>query len=192
MSPAAPKDTKPARKGDLLSAPPARSAKSVRTSTLALLVVIDLVIAATMVGSAIRFVLAPDPAVRTGPMYIVLAFMMVASLLMAFLAVNATFYPMVSRRRVSDLSLMMWTTAAVGTVVGILTLGGGVNSLVMRLIVGSMAYAFIWMQASRIEKARAAQAAGRATAPARGSAAIPASKPRPGVKNRQRRGGRRH
>jgi len=162
-----------------------------RTSTLALLVVVDVVVAATMLGSTVRSVVAPDQAVKAGPMHVVLAFMTVSTVLMAFLAVNATFYPMVTRRRVADLSLVMWTAAAVGTVVGILTLGGAVNSLVMRLSVGSIAYAFIWMQASRIEKARAMQASARQSGGAGTSA--PAARPAPPKsKSRQRRGGRKH
>ena len=87
----------------------------------------------------------------------------------------------------------MWTMAAVGVVVGILTLGGAVNSLVIRLFVGTMAYVFIWMQASRIEKARAAQAAGRAPAQTGQRATTPARGPsQPKTKSRQRPGGRKH
>ena len=193
MSPAAPKQSRPAQSGNLLTTNPSKTAKGVRSTTLLLLVVVVVVIAATMVGSAVRFVLAPDPAVKAGPMYIVLAFMTVSSLLMALLAVNTTYYPMLRRRQANDVSLVMWTMAAVGTVVGILTLGGAVNSLVMRLFVGGMAYVFIWTQASRIEKARAAQAAGRAAAPAGRAATAATPQPsRPRGKSRQRRGGRKH
>ena len=193
MSPAAPKDPRPAQSGSLLTTNPSKTAKGVRNTTLLLLVVVVVVVAATMIGSAVRFVLAPDPAVKAGPMYIVLAFMTVSSLMMALLAVNATYYPMLRRRQVNDLSLVMWTMAAVGTVVGILSLGAAVNSLVMRLFVGGMAYVFIWMQASRIEKARAAQAAGRPAAPARRPATASAAQAsRPRSKSRQRRGGRKH
>ena len=193
MSPAAPKDPRPARSGNLLTTNPTQAAKGVRNTTLLLLVLVVVVIAVTMVGSSVRFVLAPDPAVKAGPMYVVLAFMTVSSLLMALLAVNTTYYPMLRRRQVNDVSLVMWTMAAVGTVVGVLSLGGAVSSLVMRLFVGGMAYVFIWMQASRIEKARAAQAAGRGGAPARRPAAASAQQaPRTGGKSRQRRGGRKH
>jgi hypothetical protein len=189
MTPATPKDPGPDRSRNVLTTAPSRSARAMRTSTLTLLVVVVVVIAVTMVGSAVRFVLAPDPAVKAGPMYVVLAMLTVASLLMALLAVNATFYRVLDRRQVNDVSLVMWTMAAVGVVVGILALGGAVNSLVVRLCVSTTAYVFIWMQAVRIEKARAAQAAGHASAPVRRPAAAPAQ---PKGKHRQRRGGRKH
>ncbi len=189
MSPATPKDPKPANGGSLLTTSPTKSAQSMRTTTLTLLVVVVVVIAATMVGSAVRFVLAPDAAVKAGPMYVVLALMTVASLLMALLAINSTFLRVLTRRQVADVSLVMWTTAVTGTITGILTLGGAVNSLVMRLLVGTMAYAFIWMQSARLAKARAAQASGGGPAAPRRAPA--AARPAPTAsKSRQRRGGR--
>ncbi len=189
MSPLTPKDPKPANGGSLLTTRPTKSAQSMRTTTLTLLVVVVVVIAVTMVGSAVRFVLAPDPAVKAGPMYIVLALMAVASLLMALLAVNTTFFRILTRRQVADVNLVMWTTAVTGTITGILTLGGAVNSLVMRLLVGTTAYAFIWMQSARLAKARAAQASGGAPA-APGRAPAAPQPAQPAAKSRQRRGGR--
>ena len=193
MSPAAPKDPRPAQGGSPLTTTPSTTAKGMRNTTLLLLVVVVVVVAATMAGSAVRFIMAPDPSVKAGPMYVVLAFMTVSSVLMALLAVNATYYPVLNRRQVNDVSLVMWTMAAVGSVVGILSLGGAVNSLLMRLFVGSMAYVFIWLQASRLAKARAAQAAARTAAPVRSSTTGAAPRgSRPAAKSRQRRGGRKH
>lgn len=191
MSPATPKDPRSADGGGPLTTRPTPAARSMRTTTLALLVIIDVVVAATMVGSAVRFVLAPDPAVKAVPMYVVLALVTTASLLMALLAVHSTFYPLLRGRQVADITLVMWTMAITGTLTGILTLGGAVNSLVMRLLIGCMAYAFIWMQSSRLAKARKTQAAGR-------QPTAPAGKPpaprlgRPKAKAKQRRGGRKH
>ena len=92
MTPTTPKEPGAPQGRNLLTTNPSRSARSVRTSTLTLLVIVVVVVAATMVGSAVRFVLAPDPAVKAGPMYVVLAMLTVASLLMALLAVNTTYY----------------------------------------------------------------------------------------------------
>jgi hypothetical protein len=191
MSPGAPKSPRPADGGGRLTTNPAPVAKSMRTSTLALLVIVVVVIAATMLASAVRFVVAPDPAVKAGPMYVVLALLTIASLLMALLALNASFFRILDRRRTADVSLVMWTMTATGLVTGLLTLGGAVNSLMVRMALASIAYAFLWLQASRISRARtahaAAQPAGETTRP------VSASRPsRPTVKSRQRRGGRRH
>jgi hypothetical protein len=106
---------------------------------------------------------------------------------MALLALNATFLPIMTKAQVANASLVMWTMAATGVVTGILTLGGAVNTLLMRLFVGSLAYAFIWMQSSRIARARAAQSAGGQAA---GEPSPPASSARSQPRTRQRRGGR--
>lgn len=157
-----------------------------RTFTLFMLVGIDVIVAVLMIGSSALFVLRPDPAVKAGPMYVTLALTTIASVLMAYLAVNATFLPMLTRMQRANVSLVMWAMGATGIVTGMLTLGGAVSSVAMRLLVGSLAYIFITVQHSRIERARAAAAAAPAGGPAPQAAQAKPAAP----KSRQRRGGR--
>lgn len=163
---------------------PRTNDRSMRALTQAMLVGADVIVALLMLGSLASFILRPDPAVKAGPMYVTLTLTTVAAVLMAFLAVNATFFPVFTRQQRANISLVMWTMAATGMVTGLLALGGAVNSIVMRLLVGSLAYIFISVQRSRIERAHATAPAGQA----------PASAPRaqPSVKSRQRRGGRKN
>jgi hypothetical protein len=153
-----------------------------RTFTLFLLVGVDVIVAVLMLGSSALFVLRPDPAVEAGPMYVTLALTTIAAVLMAYLAVNATFLPMLSRMQRANVSLVMWAMGATGIVTGMLTLGGAVSSVAMRLLVGTLAYIFISVQRSRVERARAVAAAASSPGPA------PREKPTP--KSPQRRGGR--
>jgi hypothetical protein len=157
-----------------------------RTMTLTMLVGVDVIVAVLMLSSVVVFAVHPDPAVKAGPMFVVLALMTVASVIMALLALNATYLPVLSRAQAANFSLVMWTMAATGTVTGLLTLGSTVNSLVMRLFIGSLAYAFIWMQHMRIARARTAQT----VAP---SGQGPTGGPsQTNTRSRQRRGGRKH
>jgi hypothetical protein len=123
-------------------------------------------------------------------MYVVLALLTIASLLMALLALNASFVRVFDRRRTADVSLVMWTMTATGLVTGLLTLGGAVNSLVVRMALASIAYAFLWLQDTRITRARAATAGQRSSGMSPSGTKAPPVRQKP--KARQRRGGRRH
>lgn len=188
MSPS-PSKKQVSKKGRGSNARPVNRENSMRSATLFLLVGADAIVAVTLLGSLFGFLLRPDPAVKAVPMLVTLFLTTAAALLMTLLAVNATYYPVLSRAQRANLSLVMWTMGATGVVTGLLTLGGAVSSIVMRLMVGSLAYFFIAFQRSRIERMRAAAAAGRSAAPA-GRAPAPASKAQASVKSRQRRGGR--
>lgn len=153
-----------------------------RSGTLLVLVGVDVVVALTMVVSLAGFVLAPDPAVKAGAMYVTLGLITGASLLMAFMALNASFLPFLTRDQAPSVGLVMWAMAGTGVVTGMLTLGGAVNSVVMRLGIGIIAYLFISIQNTRLAKARAAASDGRA------AAAAPQTQQTP--RSRQRRGGR--
>jgi hypothetical protein len=185
MSPTTPRKSPPARSGPVLTTSPARGARTTRSATLLLLVGADVIVAAMMVGEALRFVISPDPDVKAGPMLVTLALTTGASLLMVLLALNYTFLPLFSRRRTNDLSLIMYGMGATGVVTGMLTVGAAAGPLIARLFVGALAYVFIWMQARRIERARAqgvvAGPAARTAAPRRTA---------PPARSRQRRGGR--
>jgi hypothetical protein len=183
MSPGSPKK-QASRQGRGTASRPRTNDRAMRTLTQAMLVGANVIVAITMVGSLAAFVLRPDPAVKAGPMYVTLTLTTVAAVLMALLAVSATFFPVFTRQQRANLSLVMWTMGATGLVTGLLTLGGAVSSIVMRMMVGSLAYIFISVQRSRIERAHATAPAGQA----------PASAPRvqPSLKSRQRRGGRKN
>jgi hypothetical protein len=164
------------------TSPPTSSARSIRTGTLLALVAVDLIVALMMVVSSVGFVLDPDPAVKAGPMYVTLAFTTGAALLMFAMALNASFFPFLTRERVPSVNLVMWTMAATGIVVGLLTVGREAAPFVTRLVLGSVAYAFVMVQNARLARAREAARTGPADAPA------PHTPPRP--RSRQRRGGR--
>lgn len=115
-------------------------------------------------------------------MYVTLVLTTSAAMLMLVLALNASYLPFMSRRRVSDLQLIMLAMAVTGVVTGLLTVGGAANPFVMRLIIGGMAFVFISMQNARLTRAREAAPTGQAAQPA------PQARPRP--RGRQRRGGR--
>jgi hypothetical protein len=146
------------------------------------LVCVVFVVALLMVTSLVGFVLKPDPAVRAGPMYVTLALTTGAAVLMLVLALNASFLPFMSRQRVSDLQLVMLAMAVTGVVTGLLTVGGEANSIVMRLILGGIAFVFITMRNARLVRARDAGTAGQAGQP------TPQVQSHP--RSRQRRGGR--
>ena len=154
-----------------------------RSASLFLLVLVDFVIAVLMVITTARFVSSPDPGIKAGPMYVVLALTTGAAVLMFVMALNASFVPLMTPEHARDLRLVMWTMAATGVVTGMLTLGTAVQGIVMRLFFGVLAFVFIRVQEARLEKIRrSGQSA--ATAPyAQKAAAQP--------KARQRRGGRR-
>jgi len=115
-------------------------------------------------------------------MYVTLALVTGATLLMLFLALNASFLPFISREQARNLQLVMWVMGVTGIVTGLVTLGGAVSFVVTRLVLGSIAFVFITMQDARLARARAAAPAGQAGPPA------PQAQPRP--RSRQRRGGR--
>lgn len=172
----------PTGQGPVLTSSPRPGARATRTISLLVLVFVVFVVALLMVISLVKFVVNPDPAVRAGPMYVTLVLTTSAAMLMLVLALNASYLPFMSRRRVSDLQLIMLAMAVTGVVTGLLTVGGAANPFVMRLIIGGMAFVFISMQNTRLTRAREAAPTGQAAQPA------PQARPRP--RGRQRRGGR--
>jgi hypothetical protein len=163
-------------------AAPPPGARSTRNVSLFLLVFVDFVVAAMMVVMSASFLIRPDPAVKAGPMYVVLALTTVAALLMFFLALNASFLPFLTPQQARDARLVMWVMGATGIVTGILTVGAEAQGIVTRLFVGSIAFIFIRVQESRLERARTSGPPKQA---------LPAvQKTAPPSKGRQRRGGR--
>jgi hypothetical protein len=159
-------------------------ARSIRTGTLFLLVLVVAVVALMMVYSLLAFVVRPDPAVKAGPMYVTLILTTIAALLMFVLALNSSYLRLMSRTQVPNVQLVMWATGITGIVTGLLTLGRDASPIVMRLVVAGVASAFITVQDARLARARAA-----APRPAAdGAASARSSRPR----GRQRRGGRKH
>ena len=163
---------------------PATSVRSIRTLSLLLLVGVVAVVALLMLVSLLDFVLKPDPAVRAGPMYVTLALTTGASLLMLLIALNATFLPVIARRQVPNFLLVTGAMGVTGVVTGLLTLGNAASPYVARLVIASMAFAFIMIQDARVARARTAAPARQDDQPA------PPRQPRP--RTRQRRGGRKH
>ena len=161
---------------------PTTGARAIRSGSLLILVGVVFIVALLMVVSLVEFVLEPDPAVKAGPMYVTLALITGAALLMLFLALNASFLPFMSRERTRNVSLVMWVMGVTGIVTGLLTVGREASPFVTRLVLGSIAFTFITVQNARLARARAAAPAGRAGPPA------PQAQPRP--RSRQRRGGR--
>jgi hypothetical protein len=123
-----------------------------------------------MVVSLVGFVLKPDPAVKAGPMYVMLALTTGAALLMLIMALNATFLPIVSREQVRDVHLVMWAMAGTGIATGLLTVGREASPFVTRLVLGSIAFMFITMQDARLARARARAAAPAGAPPPRAPA----------------------
>ena len=162
---------------------PTATNRSIRSFSLLALLLVNLIVAISMVASCVDFLIAPNQAVKAGPMYVTLALTTGASLLMFFLALNASFLPFVSRQHARDARLVMWAMAGTGIVTGMLTLGGAVQSIAVRLFLGGLAFIFIWVQEARLDRAR------RGVAP--GQAGTPAQQAQPSPKSRQRRGGRR-
>ena len=175
-------ERQPAGQGPGLTSSPTTGARAIRTLSLLILVGVVFIVALMMVVSLVGFVLKPDPAVKAGPMYVTLALVTGAALLMLFLALNASFLPFISREQARNLQLVMWVMGVTGIVTGLVTLGGAVSFVVTRLVLGSIAFVFITMQDARLARARAAAPAGQAGPPA------PQAQPRP--RSRQRRGGR--
>lgn len=149
-----------------------------------------------MVMSFAGFAAKPDPAIKAGPMYVTLALTTGAALLMLFVAVNATLWPVISRIQARNVHLVMWTMGIVGIVTGVLTVGRPVSPFVQRLVIASIALVFIVLQDARLAKARAAAAAGGGQG--QGAAAKqhgPGRQAKPNMQarrpaSRQRRGGR--
>ncbi len=168
------------------SRPPA-GARSIRTVSLLLLVGVVFAMALLMVFSLIGFVLRPDPTVKAGPMYVTLTLITAGALLMLLLALDSSYLPIFSRARARNVQLVMLATAGTGAVTGLLTLGSQAGPYVTRLMLGSIAFAFITMQRARLARAGAAAPAGQQ---ARSPAGRPQPRPRPRNASRQRRGGR--
>jgi hypothetical protein len=175
-----PNKRQPAGPGPGAAPPP--GAQSARRVSLFLLVFVDFVVAVMMVVTAVRFVVSPDPAIKAGPMYVVLALTTGAALLMFVMALNASFVPLMTPMHARDVRLVMWTMAATGVVTGMLTLGTAVQGIVVRLFAGVLAFVFITVQEARLDKARRSGQLG-AAAPSAQKAATP-------PKARQRRGGK--
>ncbi len=175
---------RPGRRGPGGAFAPTPGARSIRNVSLLLLVCVVGGVALLMVVSLAGFVLRPDPAVKAGPMYVTLALTTGAALLMLVMALNASFLPFIPRRMTADVHLVMWAMGITGIVTGLLTLGGTVTGIVMRLVMGSIAFMFITIQQARLTRARATAPAGQA------GAGSPVPQARPHLSRRQRRGGR--
>jgi hypothetical protein len=160
-----------------------------RTGTLVVLLCVVVIVALLQVTALLDFVVSPDPDVRAGPMYVTLTLTTGCALLMLLMALNASFLPLVPRRRAPDIYLVTAALGVTGVVTGLLTVGGAVNSIVTRLILGAMAFLFIVMQDTRLQRAREAARSGQAGAPAP-SAQPRAPRAQPRSRRRQRRGGR--
>ncbi len=152
-------------------------------STL-LLVAVIFIVALLMVRSLVSFVLDPDPTVKAGPMYVTLALTTGSALLMLLMALNASFLPILPRRRTPDVYLVTAAMGITGVVTGLLTVGEAASAFVTRLVLASMALMFIALQDARRARARAAAAAGQPAQPA------PATQAPARPSSRQRRGGR--
>ena len=172
----------PARQGPGRPSPPGTGARSIRTSSLLLLVCVVFVVALLMVVSLVEFVLKPDPAVKAVPMYVTLTLITGAALLMLVMALNASFLPFMSRERAPNVHLVMWAMGITGIVTGLLTLGRAASPFVTRLVLGGIAFTFITVQNARLARARAARSAEHA--------APQAPRPERRSRARQRRGGR--
>ena len=161
---------------------PGKGAGSIRTGTLAVLVCVVLVVALLMIAELARFALHPDPAVKAGPMYVILTLATIAAMLMLILTLNASFLPFMSRQRAANMGLVMWAMGITAVVTGVLTVGQAAGSMVARFCVGGLAFVFITRQNARLARARA-------TAPA-GPVGSPAGQRQVHPGGRQRRGGR--
>lgn len=155
-----------------------------RSASLFLLVLVDFIVAVLMAVAFARFIISPDPSVKAGPMYVVFTLTTGAALLMFLLALNASFVRLLTAQQARDLRLVMWTMGATGVVTGLLTLGGAIQGIVMRLFVGVLAFIFIRIQESRLERASRSGVPQPSVPAARNAA------PKP--KARQRRGGKKH
>jgi hypothetical protein len=167
------------------AARPGIAPRSIRSVSLLLLVFVDFVVAVMMVYESAAFIAEPDPAVRAGPMYVVLALTTGAALLMFFMALNASILPLLSPETARNVRLVMWTMGATGIITGVLTLGADAEAIVLRLFVAAIAFIFIRVQEARLDRARSRGFPEQVTAAHETPAA-----PRP--KARQRRGGRKH
>jgi hypothetical protein len=175
----------PASGGTKTSQSPEAVPKSIGNFTLMLLVIVDLVVAVMMVVEFAGFIVNPDPALEAVPMYVVLTLTTGAALLMFFMALNASFFPLLTAQRARDVRLVMWTMGATGILTGALAVGGAVQGIVMRLFIGALAFVFIRVQESRLDRARRRGPSEPVVPPAD-------QKRMPPPKARQRRGGRRH
>ena len=182
MSRNRPNKTLPAGRGLGRTPRPPVGSRSIRNTSLLLLVGVVFIVALLMVVSLAGFVLRPDPAVKAGPMYVTLTLTTGAALLMLILALNASFLPVMSHARERDLQLVMWAMGITGVLTGLLTVGGAARPAAMRFILGGIAFVFITVQHARLARARGAGAQGQAPTPARQQQAQTGS--------RQRRGGR--
>ena len=172
----------PAGQGRGRTPAPGKGTGSIRTGTLAVLVCVVLIAALLMVAELVRFALHPDPAVKAGPMYVILTLATIAAMLMLVLALNASFLPFMSRQRSANMGLVMWAMGLTAVVTGVLTVGQAAGSMVARFCIGGLAFVFITRQNARLARAGA-------TAPARPEGP-PAGQTRVRLGSRQRRGGR--
>ena len=172
----------PAGQGRGRTPAPGMGTGSIRTATLAVLVGVVLIVALLMVAELARFALHPDPAVKAGPMYVVLTLATVAAMLMLVLTLNASFLPLMSRQRAANMGLVMWAMGITAVVTGVLTVGQAAGSMVTRFCVGGIAFVFITRQNARLARARVTTPADPVGPPVRPTQVRPGS--------RQRRGGR--
>jgi hypothetical protein len=165
----------------------------IQGGSLFMLVGVVFVVSLRSVAKLIGFVHKPDPAVRAGPMYVTLALTTGALLLMLLMALNASYLPIIDRRRTPGLFLVTAAMGLTGAVTGLLTLGRDAMSMVIYLALGTLAFIFIIVRDTRLTRARAGAAAGQSgdTDAARRSNP-PEPRPRQAYpRSRQRRGGRR-
>ncbi len=166
---------------------PTPAAKTVRSISLLLLVGVVFIVAVSIVISSIGFVLHPDPNVKAGAMYVTLTLSTGCALLMLVMAFNASYFPLISRRRAPDVYLVLAAMGITGVVTGLLTVGNDFTSYATRLVLGAMALTFVIIQNTRLEKAQQSGVFPQAGKPGPGQR--PLTGPQP-TKSRQRRGGR--
>jgi hypothetical protein len=172
----------PAGQGRGRTPAPGKGTGSIRTATLAMLVCVVLIVALLMVAELVRFALHPDPAVKAGPMYVILTLATIAAMLMLVLALNASFLPFMSRQRAANMGLVMWAMGLTAVVTGVLTVGQAAGSMVARFCIGGLAFVFITRQNARLARVRATAPADPVGPPAKPTQVRP--------RGRQRRGGR--
>lgn len=172
----------PAGQGRGRTPAPGKGSGSIRTGTLAVLVCVVLIVALLMVAELVRFALHPDPAVKAGPMYVILTLATIAAMLMLVLTLNASFLPLMSRQRAANMGLVMWAMGITAVVTGVLTVGQAAGSMVTRFCIGGLAFVFITRQNARLARVRATAPADPVGPPAKPTQVRP--------RGRQRRGGR--
>ncbi|HMK92049.1 MAG TPA: hypothetical protein VK576_03540 [Thermoleophilia bacterium] len=187
------------RQDDRAPAPPRRPGDSVRVSSLLLLDITVGVVAFLLLRGFLLFVRVPVHPARFPQLAAALGLMTAGVMLMLLLALNASFFRVMTRRTAASLSLVAWVAAVSGVVLGVAMGGSTASKYAGYVVVGGLAFVFISTQDARLAKARARAAAARQgpsggpEAPASGArpsgrAQRPPQQPR--VRSRQRRGGR--